>query len=447
MTADPRPPAPADAWLVLDVDDTLVATYRTGFAKCIAAAASLGLALPPEAAFASLYGRVTFEECVQRLHPGIDLARYQDSYDSLVTQFPPEPLCDGSALLAATTRASLRRGILTNGPAVKTARKLAACGLAPDDFDFVISGDTALIRKPAAGSFAALRKHGVNLETAWYVSDSAAEWKAAESAGLRTVGVSTRQPAESGFLPMLWLPGSALLPGVVPCLAASAQEPRPGPPRAVTFDAGFTLIEPALEADEIVWRHLALADGAPSLPAVRAAFEAAATILARPEVWWASPGHAEQNLTRFYEAVLTDLGAPSRTTAAEVINAYTTPANWRAVPGARDLLAAVRTSGCKIGVLSNWQPSLGEVLRSTGLDSHVDAVIPSTIAGAAKPAREAFQAAADALGTAVQHLVHVGDHLVDDVSGALRAGCRAVLAGGPLGDLTVPLLSAGSERI
>ena len=36
-------PGARDAWLVLDVDDTLVATFRTGYAKFVDVARSLGL--------------------------------------------------------------------------------------------------------------------------------------------------------------------------------------------------------------------------------------------------------------------------------------------------------------------------------------------------------------------------------------------------------------------
>jgi putative hydrolase of the HAD superfamily len=96
------------------------------------------------------------------------------------------------------------------------------------------------------------------------------------------------------------------------------------------------------------------------------------------------------------------------------------------------MLAAVRGAGQRIGVLSNWQPSLVDVLASTGLDTYVDVVIPSTTAGVAKPSPAAFLKAADALGVGAEHLLHVGDQLVDDVLGALRAGCRAALATQPL---------------
>jgi putative hydrolase of the HAD superfamily len=437
--------AAADPWLILDVDDTLVATFTTGFAKCVEVARSLGLRPPSEAAFAALYGRMEFDECVRRLHPRADLREYHAAYDALAGRFPPEPLCDGHAIVAAALRTGMRCGILTNGPAVKTTRKLRACGMDPSAFDFVISGDTAAVRKPHPASFTALSAYGIDPDMAWYVSDSAVEWRAAESVGLRSVGVLTGRPVGHGFLPTLQLCDAVVLPDVVPVLARVAGAPRTSAPTAVTFDAGFTLIEPVQEPADIIRDHLGGTGPAPSTSAVRAALAAAGDILAAPERWWNAPGSAEATLRQFYEKVLTDLGCPSRADAGDIVGAYTEVANWRAVGGADELLAAVRASGRRVGVLSNWQPSLREILVSTGLDRHVDAVVPSTLVGAAKPAYGAFHAAADALGVALPRLVHVGDQLRDDVFGALLAGCRAIHLDGSLGALTESFLRAGTE--
>jgi HAD superfamily hydrolase (TIGR01509 family) len=422
------------AWLVLDVDDTLVDTYRTGYAKCVAAAGALGLPPPSPDEFAELYGRMRFEQCVGHLHPDVDIARYQATYDAQSSRFPPRPRCNGSALLAAIERAGLRRGVLTNGPSHKTIAKLSACGLSTDDFEFVISGDTAAVPKPHVDAFSALTGYGVDPSTAWYVSDSAADWRAAESACFRTVGVASAHLVGFGYLPMVWLPDTATLPRVVPCLAAAAHSPQPGPPRAVSFDAGFTLIEPLRGSEEMIADQLLRAGFVSSRREIHSAFAAAGHLLARPDLWWAGEAAAAAKLTLFYETVLAELAAPPRI-ATPVLDAYTSPANWKVRSGAIDLLAAIRATGRKVGVLSNWQASLGEVLRATGLDRHVDAVVVSTTAGVAKPSAMAFHAVAEALSIPVGHLVHVGDDPVDDVGGALRAGARAILADGPLSEL------------
>jgi putative hydrolase of the HAD superfamily len=93
-----------------------------------------------------------------------------------------------------------------------------------------------------------------------------------------------------------------------------------------------------------------------------------------------------------------------------------------------DALAALRAAGHRLVVVSNWDVSLHEMLRATGLDALVDGAISSAEAGARKPAaaifRRALALAGDGDGDGA---LHAGDSLELDVHGALRAGMRAVL--------------------
>jgi putative hydrolase of the HAD superfamily len=79
-------------------------------------------------------------------------------------------------------------------------------------------------------------------------------------------------------------------------------------------------------------------------------------------------------------------------------------------------------------VVSNWDVSLHEMLRTTGLAALVDGAISSAEAGARKPAAEVFRrAVALAPGAGAFPPLHAGDSLELDVAGALAAGLRAVL--------------------
>jgi HAD superfamily hydrolase (TIGR01549 family) len=218
-------------------------------------------------------------------------------------------------------------------------------------------------------------------------------------------------------------------------LAAAISAPRPGAPRAVTFDAGFTLIEPIAEPAALVERVVGRTGARPSAAAIAAALADSAPILAAPSVWWADAERAAAVLRRYYATVLDHLGHRARDAAAEVLREYVDPGNWRACPGMVDLLTTLRSAGWRLGVLSNWQPSLSETLAEAGLADHLDAVVASTVAGTAKPDGEAYAAAAAALAVAVGEVVHVGDHLGDDVAGALLGGGRAVYVDGPFAGL------------
>ncbi len=94
------------------------------------------------------------------------------------------------------------------------------------------------------------------------------------------------------------------------------------------------------------------------------------------------------------------------------------------VPGA---LRALRAAGHRTVVVSNWDVSLHEALRSTGLSELVDGAIASAEVGAEKPDPRIFAAAAALAGVSADGALHAGDSLEHDVAGAHAAGWRAVL--------------------
>ena len=95
------------------------------------------------------------------------------------------------------------------------------------------------------------------------------------------------------------------------------------------------------------------------------------------------------------------------------------------VPGA---LAQLRAAGHRLVVVSNWDVSLHEMLRTTGLDALVDGAISSAEAGARKPDPAIFRRALGLVGDADRRgALHAGDSLELDVAGARAAGLDAVL--------------------
>lgn len=99
-------------------------------------------------------------------------------------------------------------------------------------------------------------------------------------------------------------------------------------------------------------------------------------------------------------------------------------------PDARDLLISLRAAGLRIGVLSNtlWPRWHHEAVFSRdGLAPLIDAAVYSSELPVAKPHREAFRAAVEAVGSVPSRCVFVGDRPWDDVHGAQEAGMRAIL--------------------
>lgn len=99
----------------------------------------------------------------------------------------------------------------------------------------------------------------------------------------------------------------------------------------------------------------------------------------------------------------------------------------RAFPDARPALEQARRRGYRVGVLSNFTLlDLPGSLEALGLGELVDAALSAAMIGTAKPAPEAYQAIARALGVAPEACLFVDDR-PECVEGARRVGMRAWL--------------------
>ena len=92
-----------------------------------------------------------------------------------------------------------------------------------------------------------------------------------------------------------------------------------------------------------------------------------------------------------------------------------------------DALGELRAAGHRLVVVSNWDVSLHEMLRTTGLGALIDGAISSAEAGERKPAPGIFRRALALAGVDPGAALHAGDSLELDVAGARGAGLRAVL--------------------
>jgi putative hydrolase of the HAD superfamily len=201
--------------------------------------------------------------------------------------------------------------------------------------------------------------------------------------------------------------------------------------RAVTFDAAGTLIAPR-EPVGATYARIAAAHGIAAEPATadvafRRAFRAAPP-MAFPD---AAMHELRERERRWWRAVVADtLGRaaaaqPSFDACFDALFAhYASATAWTLFPDVPPALRALRDRGLGIGVVSNFDGRLPGILDGLGVAA--DAVVWSTRAGAAKPARAIFAAAASALGVPLDELCHVGDDVDADVRGAREAGARAI---------------------
>ena len=119
--------------------------------------------------------------------------------------------------------------------------------------------------------------------------------------------------------------------------------------------------------------------------------------------------------------------APQRPSVDALRAVFARADAWRVYPETREVLEELRTRGCRLGVISNWDSRLPGLLSTLGLDGHFDSVVTSAGAGVEKPHPAIFAAAVKSLGAEPSRAVHIGDRLDEDYAGARQAGLRALL--------------------
>jgi putative hydrolase of the HAD superfamily len=191
---------------------------------------------------------------------------------------------------------------------------------------------------------------------------------------------------------------------------------------AVTFDFGQTLAE--LD-HEFLARRLGEQGVQLDLSAVRAATNDA----------WAhygsrkSAGHADA--WRSMMALLLERGGvPSERIAPLTTWLWDEQPRenlWRKpIPGMIELVRELREQGITVGVISNSEGRLAELIAQLGWQGTFDVVIDSGKLGVDKPHPRIFELASSALSVKPSELIHVGDSWEADVEGALGVSARAV---------------------
>ncbi|WP_332899741.1 HAD family hydrolase [Haladaptatus sp. CMSO5] len=128
-----------------------------------------------------------------------------------------------------------------------------------------------------------------------------------------------------------------------------------------------------------------------------------------------------------FAALATDGGydASVGRTVAEAFAAERDHGDVKFLPGAKEALAAL--SDHHLGIVTNGSPEMqAPKLDSLGIRDHFDVVVHAGYDGPAKPAPDPFHLALDALDSAPDQAVHVGNSLEADVPGAQAAGVGAV---------------------
>ena len=200
--------------------------------------------------------------------------------------------------------------------------------------------------------------------------------------------------------------------------------PIPDPLDCVLFDAGDTLLAPA---PSFQGRFVAVAADH-GLPLEEAAVDAAIADAVRAASWpsdWTDPATQRSFWVDFYRQVLAGLTDPI--TIRYFYSAFSDPAGYRLFDDVRPALEELAGRGVTLGVVSNFEPWLEDVLALQEVDHLFAAVAISGRLGVAKPDPAIFRWAVQEAGADPAATVHVGDQPVNDVDAARAVGLTPVL--------------------
>jgi putative hydrolase of the HAD superfamily len=192
--------------------------------------------------------------------------------------------------------------------------------------------------------------------------------------------------------------------------------------RAVTFDAGGTLLRPWPSVGH-VYAAAAAAHGYSQLtPDVlnrrfAEAWQRKANFDHSRSSWW--------TLVRQTFDGLWD-GAATEAFFDDLYERFARPDAWHLYDDVLPTLRELRTRGFQLGLVSNWDERLRGLLDAFALSPCFDVIAVSREVGWAKPAAEIFRHSATQLRVTPASMLHVGDSRRDDVQGAEQAGLSAL---------------------
>ena len=197
---------------------------------------------------------------------------------------------------------------------------------------------------------------------------------------------------------------------------------------AVAFDATGTLIEPTESVGE-VYARVAREYGV-DLPAWR--LEDGFRRILRHAGPRGLDGEDEEarregEITWWFEVIRQTFQATDSTArfsdfrgfAGALFDAYRASGAWRARAGAVALLDELCARSVPMGVVSNFDHRLPEILKDVGIIDYFESIETPCRHGRAKPDAALFAASATALGIAMDRLVYVGDD-AEEVLAAIR---------------------------
>ena len=113
--------------------------------------------------------------------------------------------------------------------------------------------------------------------------------------------------------------------------------------------------------------------------------------------------------------------------ASTLFEDFKTPSMWDVFPEVKSTLTSLNKEGVCLGVISNCDERLMDVLREVNLTPHFAFILLSVFTMHEKPNAEIFRMALERLKVRPEECLHVGDNVSQDYEGARAVGMAAAI--------------------
>lgn len=200
--------------------------------------------------------------------------------------------------------------------------------------------------------------------------------------------------------------------------------------KVILFDAGGTLLHPYPSVGDI-YRKVALKYGCDvTVDVLNERFK---------KVWHKHDGltelvsHSDEKVEKhWWHGIVSEVfeGIEGMTHFedffSDLFHYFAEPDCWRLYPETIEVLEAIKKSGRRMVIISNWDSRLTRLCEHFNLLPYFEFLLISAVFGVSKPNRLIFDEALKRLEVEPRDAVHIGDSFADDVRGALSANISAI---------------------
>ena len=140
---------------------------------------------------------------------------------------------------------------------------------------------------------------------------------------------------------------------------------------------------------------------------------------------------SEEGSERFwmhlYRRLLKELGVEDEGLARRLFETFSSSASYKLFDDVLPTLNAIDEAGYRMGLISNFERWLEEMLVELDVGHHFEPAIISGIEGVEKPDPAIYELALEKAGVAPENAVHVGDSPGMDVEPAASIGIQGIL--------------------